>query len=281
MPGASLGSLTLSVLPKPLKPLRPPLRTASRARACIPEEPDREAKAQDRSALAPDSAACFPSRSAAPTRTQRAADPCSGDPIGSGRSGWLASTVDEGGGGASPMRQRAPEGRMLGGFDALPGARIFDLNDEKSPKLVSKLLLETHDLTNCTQLQADTIGLASFTYGSHYCSVDNRDNATVMACGHFTSFIRVFDIRKPARPKEIAYYNPGPAPAGRRATSHERRRAHLSVATRTAPANATSGGLLGALSKLEISNAPLADGRMPAMGTRVQSATNCRYRPGA
>src|SRR5262249_20294884 len=51
-------------------------------------------------------------------------------------------------------------------------------------------------------------GLSGFTYGAHYCSVDNRQEATTLACGYFESGVRVFDIRNPQRPKEIAYYNP-------------------------------------------------------------------------
>ena len=54
----------------------------------------------------------------------------------------------------------------------------------------------------------DLAGLSGFTYGAHYCSVDNKHNATAVACGYFESGIRVFDIRNPLRPKEIAYYNP-------------------------------------------------------------------------
>jgi hypothetical protein len=87
-------------------------------------------------------------------------------------------------------------------------ARILDISDETNPKLVSRLMLETHDPANCAKVLPDLVGLSSFTYGSHYCSVDNRHNATTLACGYFNSGIRVFDIRDPTRPKEIAYFNP-------------------------------------------------------------------------
>jgi hypothetical protein len=89
-----------------------------------------------------------------------------------------------------------------------PMARIIDISDEKNPTIVSRLGLETHDPANCAKVLPDVAGLAIFTYGSHYCSVDNKDKATTLACGYFNSGIRVFDIRDPALPKEIAYYNP-------------------------------------------------------------------------
>lgn len=99
------------------------------------------------------------------------------------------------------------------GLTPFPLARIFDLQDETRPRLVSKLGLETHDPKNCDKVLPDITGLSTFTYGSHYCSVDNRENATVMACSYFNSGIRVFDIRIPAKPREIAYYNPAPSSA--------------------------------------------------------------------
>jgi hypothetical protein len=74
--------------------------------------------------------------------------------------------------------------------------------------VVTKLMLEMHDPANCTKVLPDLAGLTSFTYGSHYCSVDDKTNATTLACGYFNSGIRVFDIRDVLRPKEIAYYNP-------------------------------------------------------------------------
>ena len=101
-----------------------------------------------------------------------------------------------------------------------PMARIYDISDEKNPRLTSKLMLETHDPKNCDQILPDVAGLSIFTYGSHYCSVDNRANATALACSYFNSGIRVFDIRNPAQPKEIAYYNPPSAPTAQAGSSH-------------------------------------------------------------
>jgi hypothetical protein len=99
------------------------------------------------------------------------------------------------------------------GLAPFPMARIFDMRDETHPRIVSKLGLETHDPKNCDQVLPDIEGLGVFTYGSHYCSVDNRENATALACSYFNSGIRVFDIRNPAKPKEIAYYNPASSSA--------------------------------------------------------------------
>jgi hypothetical protein len=94
------------------------------------------------------------------------------------------------------------------GLPAFPLARIYDMSDETKPVLVSKLKLETHDVKNCDAVLPDVADLAIFTYGSHYCSVDDTANATAMACSYFNSGVRVFDIRNPAQPKEIAYFNP-------------------------------------------------------------------------
>jgi len=115
--------------------------------------------------------------------------------------------VDEGGsaGLADAGNARLACSQNLAPF---PMARIYDMSDEKRPQLVSKLGLETHDPKNCDAVLPDIAGLSIFTYGSHYCSVDNLENSTAMACSYFNSGIRVFDIRDPAHPKEIAYYNP-------------------------------------------------------------------------
>lgn len=94
------------------------------------------------------------------------------------------------------------------GLPVFPMARIIDISDETNPVVVSKLGLETHDPKNFNAVIPDLTGLGIFMYGSHYCSVDNKEKATTLACGYFNSGIRVFDIRDPVHPKEIAYYNP-------------------------------------------------------------------------
>ena len=52
----------------------------------------------------------------------------------------------------------------------------------------------------------------AFSYEAHYCDVDRVESPTAMACGYFQSGIRVFDIRDPREPREIAYFNPPAQP---------------------------------------------------------------------
>jgi hypothetical protein len=115
--------------------------------------------------------------------------------------------VDEGGtgGGSSTAQANAA---CAAGMPPFPMARIIDISDETNPRIVSRLGLEIHDPKNCGLVVPDIAGLAIFTYGSHYCSVDNKTKTTTLACGYFNSGIRVFDIRNPEQPKEIAYFNP-------------------------------------------------------------------------
>ena len=114
--------------------------------------------------------------------------------------------VDEGGSGG--IFYAGWQSACAAGVPMFPMARIVDMSNEKKPAQVSELVLEMNSPANCEQVLPDIVGLAIFTYGTHYCSVDNRENTTTLACDEFNSGIRVFDIRDPARPKEIAYYNP-------------------------------------------------------------------------
>jgi hypothetical protein len=94
-------------------------------------------------------------------------------------------------------------------------ARIIDIGDEAHPKVVSELKLEMNDANNCKNVLPDLVGLSGFTYGSHYCSVDDPQNATALACAYFESGVRVFDIRDPRHPREIAYFVPPAATSPR------------------------------------------------------------------
>ena len=114
--------------------------------------------------------------------------------------------VDEGGSGG--ITYAGWQSACQAGVPMFPMAHIVDISNEKKPTQVSELMLEMNSPANCQQVLPDIVGLAIFTYGTHYCSVDNRENTTTLACDEFNSGIRVFDIRDPARPKEIAYYNP-------------------------------------------------------------------------
>jgi hypothetical protein len=129
--------------------------------------------------------------------------------------------VDEAGaGGTSSAPQQA--NACAAGLPPFPMARIIDISDETKPKIVSRLMLETHDPANCAKVLPDVVGLLTFTYGSHYCSVDNKRHATTLACGYFNSGIRVFDIRDPLRPREIAYYNPPGTTTPTKGSNHNR-----------------------------------------------------------
>lgn len=120
--------------------------------------------------------------------------------------------VDEGGSGGLSLTPSAhlaaAQAACTAGLTPFPLARIVDISDETNPTLVSRLALEIHHPKSCVLTLPDIVGLSVFTYGSHYCSVDNKQNATTLACGYFNSGIRVFDIRDATHPREIAYYNP-------------------------------------------------------------------------
>ncbi|KVH36991.1 hypothetical protein WT01_20560 [Burkholderia cepacia] len=129
--------------------------------------------------------------------------------------------VDEGGsGGFQDPAATDVQAACNAGMTPFPLGHIYDMSNEASPRLVSELRLETHAVRNCSKVVPDVKGLTTFTYGSHYCSVDNRQNATALACSYFNSGVRVFDIRDPSRPREIAYYNPPSAKAPGAGSGH-------------------------------------------------------------
>src|SRR5688572_4281613 len=108
-------------------------------------------------------------------------------------------------------------------FDA---ARMVDIADEEHPRVVARFLNEVADPANCEKVindfQTTTRGsdradltypvvapAVGFQYDDHYCTPDRLRDPTILACAQIMSGLRVYDIRDPRRPREIAYYNPG------------------------------------------------------------------------
>lgn len=103
---------------------------------------------------------------------------------------------------------------------------FVDISDEKNPYEVSKLQTEVMLPQHCATVAADRgpqtqghthgdafwgFGSIAFTYDMHYCRPDRLHNPTILGCANFGSGLRVFDIRNPRAPQEIAYYNTGTA----------------------------------------------------------------------
>ena len=88
------------------------------------------------------------------------------------------------------------------------GARIIDISDENTLREVSHIQLEIQRPEHQALRNTDTAGNGLFGYEAHYCTVDRRVDPSALACGFFQSGVRVFDIRDPATPREIAYFNP-------------------------------------------------------------------------
>ena len=88
-------------------------------------------------------------------------------------------------------------------------ARIIDIADETHPKVISNMRLEVNQPADRAGDQKNDPG-ATFPvqgYAGHYCSVPSRVDPGVVACSFIMSGMRMFDIRDPHHPREIAYAN--------------------------------------------------------------------------
>ena len=85
--------------------------------------------------------------------------------------------------------------------------RMIDISDEKKPRVVSNLRLEVHQPENRAAIAGDP-GAQNPTqgYAGHYCNVPTRTDPTIVACSMIMSGLRIFDIRDPANPQEVAYF---------------------------------------------------------------------------
>lgn len=86
-------------------------------------------------------------------------------------------------------------------------SRIIDITDETNPVKVSDIILEVNKPENCLQTELDIAN-----YSAHYVGFDDKYNATTLFMTYYTGGLRVWDIRDPANPFEIAYWHPAPNP---------------------------------------------------------------------
>src|SRR5919106_78272 len=99
-----------------------------------------------------------------------------------------------------------------GGTEATGGeigaGRIIDVADETKPHVASNLRLEVHQPDHLAEASHDPgATLPVQGYGGHYCNVPTRNDPEIVACSMIISGLRVFDIRDPENPREIAYFN--------------------------------------------------------------------------
>jgi len=95
-----------------------------------------------------------------------------------------------------------------GDIGQIGAARIIDISNELAPKVISNLRLEVHMPANQAALKDDPKPFLGGPYTGHYCSVPTYVDPGIVACSMLRSGVRVFDIRDPLRPKELAYFNP-------------------------------------------------------------------------
>ena len=99
------------------------------------------------------------------------------------------------------------DGQISGNGSKVGAGRIIDIENERAPKVVSDFRLAVHQPENRAALAGDP-GTDSPVqgYAGHYCSVPKRDDPGIVACSFIASGMRVFDIRDPKAPKELAYF---------------------------------------------------------------------------
>lgn len=93
--------------------------------------------------------------------------------------------------------------------DMVGAARIIDIADPAKPRVVSDLRLAVNQPQARVSGQGGDPGAETATgYTAHYCSVPTPVDPPIVACSFILSGLRIFDIRDPLHPREVAYFNP-------------------------------------------------------------------------
>lgn len=86
---------------------------------------------------------------------------------------------------------------------------LTDVSDPTDPHQVSQFGLAINEPANCPAQLASGVQAAV-----HYHDVDNPDRTTFVLASMWNAGLRIFDVRHPEHPVEVAYFNPGDVQAG-------------------------------------------------------------------
>lgn len=109
-------------------------------------------------------------------------------------------------------------------------AFLTDISDERAPRTVSELELAINEPENCAaQLESRVRSTI------HYNEVDDPDRTTFAMLPMGNAGMRVFDVRDPEEPVEVAYFNPGQFRLADGSTVLDRAANHTRYVTRSVP----------------------------------------------
>ncbi len=89
-------------------------------------------------------------------------------------------------------------------FGGISRPKIVDIGSEQLPRVRSTLHLEINEPRHCAEQL-----LSGVNGSTHYHDVDDARDTTFAMVSMWNSGLRVFDVRDPAHPREVAYFNPG------------------------------------------------------------------------
>jgi hypothetical protein len=82
---------------------------------------------------------------------------------------------------------------------------LSDVTDPTQPEMrISQMTLAINDPANCVRQLTDVEDASV-----HYQDVDNAQHTTFVMASMWNAGLRLFDVRDPLHPREVAYFNPG------------------------------------------------------------------------
>lgn len=94
--------------------------------------------------------------------------------------------------------------------DRVGAGRLINMTRPAKPRIASNLRLTVNMPAAHREYSSDPspFGPANnaLTYAAHYCAVPRQKDPGIVACSFLNSGLRIFDITKPRKPREVAYF---------------------------------------------------------------------------